>query len=63
MGSADRILRIIIAAITGVLYSTGTISIPSGIALSVLASVFVLISLISFYPLYAFFSISTFPLK
>ena len=31
MGSADRILRIIIAAITGVLYSTGTISIPSSI--------------------------------
>ena len=63
MGSADRILRIIIAAITGVLYSTGTISIPSGIALSVLASVFVLTSLISFYPLYAPFGKCNCPLK
>lgn len=59
MGSADRIIRIIIAAIVGVLYFTGTISGTLGIVLLVLAGIFVLTSLISFCPLYAPFGIST----
>lgn len=59
MGSADRIIRVIIAAIVSILYFTGTISGTLGIVLLVLAGVFVLTSLISFCPLYAPFGIKT----
>jgi fatty acid desaturase len=63
MGTADRIIRVIIAAIVGVLYFSGTISGTLGIVLLVLAGVFVLTSLISFCPLYAPFGIKTCPVK
>lgn len=63
MGSADRIIRVIIAAIIGILYFTGTISGTIGIVLLVLAGVFVLTSMISFCPLYAPFGIKTCPTK
>ena len=63
MGLADRIIRVIIAAIVGILYFTGTISGTFGIVLLVLSVVFVLTSIISFCPLYAPFGISTCPLK
>jgi hypothetical protein len=59
MGTADRIIRVIIAAIVAVLYFTGTITGTLGIILLVLAGVFVLTSLISFCPLYAPFGLST----
>ena len=61
MGSADRIIRVIIAAIVGVLYLTNIISGTLGIVLLVLAGIFVLTSLISFCPLYAPFGIKTCP--
>lgn len=63
MGSADRIIRVIIAAIVGILYFTGTISGTLGIVLLALAGIFVLTSLISFCPLYAPFGIKTCKLK
>ncbi|WKK67026.1 YgaP family membrane protein [Lutimonas zeaxanthinifaciens] len=63
MGSADRIIRIIIAAIVGILYFTDTISGTLGLILLILAGIFVLTSLISFCPLYAPFGISTCALK
>ncbi len=63
MGTADRIIRVIIAAIVGALYFTGTISGTLGLVLLVLAGVFVLTSLISFCPLYPIFGISTCPVK
>lgn len=63
MGSADRIIRIIIAAIIGVLYFTGTVSGTLGVILLILAGVFVLTSFISFCPLYAPFGISSCPIK
>lgn len=63
MGSADRIIRFVIAAIIGVLYYTGTISGTLGIVLLVLAGVFVLTSFVSFCPLYAPFGISTCAVK
>lgn len=63
MGSADRIIRVIIAAIVGILYFTETISGTLGIILLVLAGVFVLTSLISFCPLYAPFGIKTYKIK
>ena len=63
MGTIDRIIRIIIAAIIGVLYYTGTITGTLGIVLLVLAAIFVLTSFVSFCPLYTFFGFNTCPLK
>ena len=63
MGSADRIIRFIAAAIIGVLYYTGTLSGTLGIVLLVLAGVFVLTSFVSFCPLYAPFGITTCSVK
>lgn len=63
MGTTDRVIRFIIAAVIGVLYYTGTISGTLGIVLLVLAGVFVLTSFVSFCPLYLPFGISTCPNK
>jgi hypothetical protein len=63
MGSADRIIRAIVAAIIAVLYFTGTITGTLGIVLLVLAGVFLLTSFISFCPLYAPFGMSTCKVK
>ncbi len=63
MGSADKIIRIIIAAIIAILYFTGTIQGTLGIVLLIIAIVFLLTSMISFCPLYAIFGISTCPAK
>jgi hypothetical protein len=63
MSTVDKIIRVIIAAIVGVLYFTETISGTLGIVLFVLAGVFVLTSLISFCPLYAPFGVNMSNLK
>jgi len=59
MGSADRIIRLIIAAIIVVLFFTKVLSGTLGIVLLVLAGILVLTSLINFCPLYLPFGIST----
>ncbi len=59
MGTADRIIRVIIAVIIASLYFTNVIPGTLGIVLIVLSVVFVLTSLISFCPLYAPFGIRT----
>lgn len=59
MGNADRIIRVVIAAIIAGLYVSGIISGTLGIVLLVLAGIFMLTSIISFCPLYAPFGIST----
>lgn len=59
MGSADRIIRLIVAAIVVALYFTNTINGTLGIVLMVLAAVFVLTSFIAFCPLYLPFGINT----
>lgn len=61
MGIADRIIRLIIAAVIAVLFFSNIISGALGIVLLVLASVFVLTSFISFCPLYVLFGIKTCP--
>lgn len=61
MGTADRIIRLIIAAIIAFLYYNGTISGTVGVVLIVLAIVFALTSLVSFCPLYTLFGIRTCP--
>ena len=63
MGSADRIIRLIVAVTVGVLYFTGTVSGTLGIVLLVLAGVFVLTSFISFCPLYTVLGLNTCPVK
>lgn len=63
MGTADRIIRVIIAAIVAILYYTGTISGTLGIVLLLLAGVFVLTSIVSFCPLYAAFGMNTCGIK
>ncbi len=59
MGSTDKILRIIIAIVIGILYFTGTISGTLGTVLLIVGIIFLLTSFISFCPLYAPFGIST----
>jgi Protein of unknown function (DUF2892) len=59
MGSTDKIIRILIAILIGVLYYTGTISGTTALVLGIFAVVFVLTSLISFCPLYLPLGIST----
>lgn len=63
MGSADRIIRLMIAAVVAVLYFTNTITGTFGIVLLVLAGVFVLTSLVSFCPLYSLVGLNTCPVK
>lgn len=63
MGSADRIIRLLLAAVFAVLYFTNTVTGTFGIILLVLGAVFVLTSLISFCPLYPIFGINTCPSK
>ncbi|MGB5386422.1 MAG: DUF2892 domain-containing protein [Eudoraea sp.] len=63
MGSTDRIIRFIVAAIFIGLYFTNTATGIWGIALLVLAGVFILTSFVSFCPLYAPFGLSTCPNK
>ena len=63
MGSADRIIRVIVAAIIAFLYFTGTITGTLGTVLLIFAAVFVLTSFVSFCPLYAPFGISSCSIK
>jgi hypothetical protein len=61
MGSADRIIRAIIAITLGVLYyyNVGFMTGTLGIVLLVVAAVFLLTSLVSFCPLYTIIGLST----
>ena len=61
MGSADRIIRSIIAITLGVLYyyNVGFMTGTLGIVLLVVAGVFLLTSLVSFCPLYTIFGLNT----
>jgi len=59
MGSTDKVIRILIALIIGVLYYTGIISGTTALFLGIFAVIFVLTSLISFCPLYLPLGIST----
>lgn len=59
MGTADKTIRILLAALVLVLYFTNVISgLTAGILL-VFAGIFILTSFISFCPLYYPFGIST----
>lgn len=59
MGTTDRIIRVIIAALFAYLYFGGIVTGALGIILLVLAVVFLATSVIAFCPLYLPFKIST----
>ena len=63
MGFADRIIRVLIAAIIAVLYFTGVITGTIGTILLVLGGIFILTSLVSFCPIYTIFGFRTCPAK
>ncbi len=59
MGTADRVIRVIVAAIIAALYFANIISGVTATVLLVLAGIFILTSFISFCPLYLPFGLST----
>ncbi|MCU0418600.1 MAG: DUF2892 domain-containing protein [Cyclobacteriaceae bacterium] len=59
MGSADRIIRVVIAIVLVALYVTGVIGGTLGLVLIALSVVFVGTSLIGFCPLYLPFGLRT----
>ncbi|WP_158975337.1 DUF2892 domain-containing protein [Cellulophaga sp. L1A9] len=63
MGTTDKTIRILLAALIAVLYFTNVVTGTLGIILLVLAGVFVVTSLVSFCPLYPLLGFSSCPLK
>ncbi len=63
MGTTDRIIRLLLAALFTYLYFGGIVTGTWGLVLLVLGGVFVLTSLAGFCPLYAPFGISTCAVK
>ena len=59
MGSADRSIRILLAAVLAYLYFGGIVTGTWGLVLVILGGVFVLTSLVGFCPLYAAVGINT----
>jgi len=59
LGSADRVVRILIGALLGFLYYNQTVSGTLGIVLLIVGIVLVLTSFISFCPLYAILGFTT----
>jgi uncharacterized protein (DUF58 family) len=59
MGTADRVIRTVLALIVIALYFTGQISGLAAIILGIFAVIFLLTSLISFCPLYVPLKLST----
>lgn len=63
MGTADKIIRLIVAAVLAFLFYNGTIVGTLGIVAVIAAAVFVLTSLVSFCPIYPLLGINTCSLK
>lgn len=59
MGTTDRLVRLVLAAVIAALYFMEIVSGTLGLVLLILAAVFLLTSFISFCPLYAPFGLST----
>jgi hypothetical protein len=59
MGIADRVIRILLAALFAYLYFGGIVTGTWGLVLVILGGVFVLTSLVGFCPLYVPFGLST----
>lgn len=63
MGTADKLIRIIVALVIAVLFYMEIISGTLGIVLLVASGIFLLTSFISFCPLYTIIGINTCPAK
>lgn len=61
MGSMDRIIRLVLAALFVILFATNVVTGTLGYVLLALAGIFTLTSLISFCPLYTLIGLSTCP--
>ncbi len=59
MGSADRIIRLILAALFIILFIFNYVTGIFGYILLALAAIFILTSIVNFCPLYAIFGIKT----
>ncbi len=59
MGTTDRIIRLILAAVGAVLYFTGTITGTLGLVVVILSAVLLITSIFAVCPLYLPFKIST----
>ncbi len=52
MGIADRVIRVVLAAVVGVLYLTGQLTGTAAVVLGILAVVFLATGIVGFCPLY-----------
>jgi hypothetical protein len=59
MSNTDRVVRLLIAALIGTLYFTGTIGSTLAIVLLVVAGIFIATSFVNWCPLYAVLGLST----
>ena len=59
MGTIDRIVRILLAALFAVLFFTNTVTGTFGYVLLALGAIFLLTTLVGFCPLYTPFGITT----
>lgn len=59
MSNTDRVVRLLIAALIGTLYFTGTIGSTLAIVLLVVAGIFIATSFVNWCPLYAALGLST----
>jgi hypothetical protein len=63
MGSTDRIIRVVLAAVFAYLYFGGIVTGTFGLVLVILGAVFLLTSLVSFCPLYTLVGMNTCKIK
>jgi len=59
MGSVDRVIRLILAALFVILFVFNVVAGFFGYLLLLIAAIFILTSLVNFCPLYAIFGIKT----
>jgi len=59
MGTADRLIRFLLAVVVAILYFTRQISGTAAVILGILAIIFLLTSLVGFCPLYVPLRLST----
>lgn len=60
MSNADRIIRVVVAAVFAYLYFSGIVTGALGVVLLVLGAVFLLTSVVGFCPLYVPLKFSTY---
>jgi hypothetical protein len=59
MGTVDKVIRILIVLVIGALYITHQLTGVAAVVLGIIATIFLLTSLISFCPLYTLIGLST----